>query len=120
MAGESYGERLRRLMGEREFTQEQLAKASGVPQTTISEHTRDRTKRTNADVIEALAHALGVHYAYLRFGDDSDFDPANDAEVEWMRLYRSLPEDEDREWQLQQLRRYHARFSPPPGSSREE
>lgn len=52
--------RLRRLRRDRELTQEQLAKASGVNQTTISDLENGRTTNPSWETIARIAKALHV------------------------------------------------------------
>lgn len=56
----SLGQRLLALRGERGWTQQQLADASGVPQQTISRLERAYSRRGYPETILALAEALGV------------------------------------------------------------
>jgi len=54
------GARVRQLRAIRGWTQEELADASGLAQTTVSAIESGRVSRTSADNIERLARAFGV------------------------------------------------------------
>lgn len=54
------GARVRQLRGLRGWTQEELADASGLAQTTVSAIESGRVSRTSADNIERLARAFAV------------------------------------------------------------
>ena len=54
------GARVRQLRGLRGWTQEELADASGLAQTTVSAIESGRVSRTSAENIERLARAFAV------------------------------------------------------------
>ena len=67
---DTIGERLRRARDRRDWTQEELARRSGVPVVTISRIENDRYgERPRQSTIRRLAEALGVDPAWLLFGD---------------------------------------------------
>ena len=67
------GERLREARRRRVWTQEDLARESGVPVVTISRIENDRPEnQPRPSTIRRLAAALRVEPAWLLFGDDGD------------------------------------------------
>ena len=67
---DTIGERLRAARDRRVWTQEDLARASGVPVVTISRIENDRHEgRPRQSTIRKLADALGIDPAWLVFGD---------------------------------------------------
>ena len=67
------GERLREARRRKVWTQEDLARESGVPVVTISRIENDRQEhQPRPSTIRRLAGALGVEPAWLLLGDDGD------------------------------------------------
>lgn len=65
------GERLRFARGRKVWTQEDLARESGVPVITISRIENDRHEgRPRQSTVRRLATALGADPAWLLYGDD--------------------------------------------------
>lgn len=60
MEEESFGRRLRRLMGERGFSRKQLCDVSGISRGTLAGWLADNSARPSERNVEALCQALGV------------------------------------------------------------
>lgn len=80
------GEKIQRLRRERGLTQTELAQRAGISQAIISRLERHRRGNVNADVLKALAKALGCTTDYLvgmheEEDMDSEFEPTDLAGV---------------------------------------
>ena len=84
---------LRRALG---LTQVELAKKSGVAQSTISDIERADTTYVIGPTLAALSDALGTHPSYLTKGKSPGDDPERMDESKLVALFRSMP-DADRE-----------------------
>ncbi|MDW5376393.1 XRE family transcriptional regulator [Halomonas sp. HP20-15] len=65
----SIGSRLRRLMEEQEFGENELARRTGVPQPTIHRILKGASQSPRISNLEKLANALGTTVSYLAHGD---------------------------------------------------
>ena len=82
---------LREYREARKWTQEELAEASGVPRSRISELEKG-SERYNQDVLEALAKALSTPEELVTPGDLLDRDPTLPAPLGfWRRKLDRLP-----------------------------
>lgn len=96
-------ENLRRLMGERGWTQKQMESASGVKQTTISLYMRPDARIQGKDgkagsakltEVEAVAKAFGLNaWELLRPHSDSQARPTDEEESRLLQLFRQLQAD---------------------------
>jgi transcriptional regulator with XRE-family HTH domain len=76
------GQRVQHRRQHLAWTQEELARESGVPQATISRIEKGQRRNPGADVIRRLARALGVTADWLiGMYEDEDADPATVALV---------------------------------------
>ena len=74
MQSESFTDRFYRLLKERNMTQKQIGKLSGMSQNAISAW-RGRQTYPRADVAIRMARALKVPVEYLVFGEEQDLEP---------------------------------------------
>ncbi|MGA4495139.1 helix-turn-helix domain-containing protein [Vreelandella venusta] len=70
-SSETLGKRLKKLMNEHGINDSELAKRSGVPQSSIHRLVHDKTKSPKYDNVTRLAHILGVSADYLIHGIQS-------------------------------------------------
>ncbi len=68
---QNMGNRLEQARKRRVMSQEELAKAAGVPVVTISRIENGHTEAPRPSTTRKLATALGVDPAWLVFGEDS-------------------------------------------------
>lgn len=66
---ETMGERIRRLRGAKNLTQDQLARQVGVTKSAVSQWEDDSTKNIKLTTFLALVEVLGTDVAYLIYGD---------------------------------------------------
>lgn len=97
----TFGARLEWWIENRKMTQAALAKATGIPQSSISELIKGKLKAPSASNLFKLADALRVRPRYLLLGDGAaeanSFADLNGLEAQLVMLFRSLPDDAKRD-----------------------
>lgn len=82
------GLRLRRFRKDAGLNQTQLAAVAGVTQSMISDY-ESKGVMFQADVLEKMAHALGVSMEAIMSGETLP----DQQELDLLRLYRTMPEE---------------------------
>jgi transcriptional regulator with XRE-family HTH domain len=90
-SNETFGQRLARIRKERGFTQTELADQVGTIQVLISGYERGRT-RVHADMVAAIAQALGVSGDELLGLKPPDSNPAAKISRRFLRRLQQLEE----------------------------
>jgi len=97
---------IRRIMDEKKLTQNDVAKAGGISQPTVSA-ALNMAKFVQVDSLDGLARGLGVTLGTLFSLDESSLSPTD---AEFMVLYLSLPEQGQE--QVRRVAQMESRYSP--------